>query len=185
MAGERARLTDDKFPIPVSQPRRVFPDSSLSRRGNTKRRFRGRRTSSPLGIYRGELEETQRGKKEHVGGEGRKSVGRISGWSGIRKGRKGKRGIEEAEEEAEKTRERKRAGRGAKGWEGERGYGRTFVKYTSVLKFRLETERDGTRSLWKDKIAWRLEGLGATRCFEYDPSSVSSPPRSVWLPRCV
>jgi len=30
---------------------------------------------------------------------------------------------------------------------------RTFVKYTSVLKFRLETERDGTRSLWKDKIA--------------------------------
>lgn len=27
LAGERARLTDNKFPIPVSQPRRVFPVS--------------------------------------------------------------------------------------------------------------------------------------------------------------
>lgn len=60
--------------------------------------------------------------------------------------------MEEAEEEEEDAGAKTRGKRSEKG-RGERGHGRTFVKYTSVLKFRLETERDGTRSLWKDKIA--------------------------------
>lgn len=50
-------------------------------------------------------------------------------------------------------RKRRKGGEGGGGG-GEEGV-RTFVKYTSVLKFRLdaETKRDGIRSLWKDKIA--------------------------------
>lgn len=118
----------------------------------------------PPGVS-GEPEETPR-KKEHVGKKDEKASGEYKPKEAAeeREEKEDEDEVEvevvvvvvEGEEEVEGAQERRRGTTGERTKNGEReeaGNGRTFVKYTSVLKFRLETERDGTRSLWKDKIA--------------------------------